>query len=154
MARFTENLNPCVRQVLCGLSKSVREALRALIAAQVAILQVQIAQLEAYSAYLDVLTLPVSAASSLAEQFIQQVKSAAQVIPLDLIGTCVDVGNLNRAIEDTLNTALQDVNVLTNDLNRLLSFSDEVGALIDDLNETLNLYNAILDIIDLCGAPA
>lgn len=144
------SLSNCVKTILCGLSAATRSALKTLVQGYVAQLEVLVTALEAKLIYLDLLTAPVNVLNSLAQQAIAEVKAGANIVPLDLIGSCIEIGDLNVSIQNNLDALLVDVNIVANDLERLLSFRDEVQAEINNLREVIALYNNVIDALDAC----
>lgn len=144
-------LTNCVKQVLCGLSAAVQNALVALIKGYIAQLDLYKAQLEAKLVYLAMLSTPPQVLNSLAQTALSEIKAGANIVPLDLVGRCFQVGELNEAIQENLNIVLADANTIANDLSRLLSFRDEVEEAIADVQAVIDLYTEIVATIDACA---
>lgn len=142
----------CVQHVLCGLSAGVRSALVVLIKGYINQLQVYETLITARRAYLNILTAPIAIAKNVVDGVITQAKAGANIIPLDLIGDCFEVGQLNESIQANLNLVLVDANILATDLERLLSFGDELDAILVDVNSTIQFYESIIAAIDVCAA--
>lgn len=150
MTTVFEPLPNCVEAVLCGLSASVRSAISALLQGYVTQLNIAIVALEAKLVYLDILTIPPQALKAFVDQAIAEVKAGANLIPFSAIGQCIEVGNLNVAIQQNLDIVLSDANIISNDLSRMLSFKDEVTAEIAQLQATLNTYTQVIALINAC----
>lgn len=143
-------MNPCVALILCSLSKPVLGALRAVINQQLAFLELELAQVQAQLLRFDVLTVPLQAAQAVANQVLQSAQSAAGLLPLGLITGCADLGAFNINLNQVLATATADVNDTLNDLNRTLSFKEELQATIASIGEVRTQFQAILDVIAGC----
>lgn len=143
-------LDSCVREILCGLSAAVRAALSSIIQGYILQLGTYKATLEAQLIYLDLLAIPPQLVNTLAQQALNEAKAATNLIPLSLIGRCVDIGDINATIEDNVNIIAADLNIILTDVSRILSQSDEIQALIDTVSASINLYTEVLSLIDLC----
>lgn len=142
----------CVAQVLCGLAAATRAAIASLIDKYLIALRVARAELEAQLVVLDIASAPIIALNNLAQQALLEVKAGANLIPLDLIGNCLDVGRLNETIQANLDIVAGDISIVAQDLARLVSFRDEVEASIRELDRFIDTYLEILEIIDGCDA--
>jgi len=140
----------CVQQVLCGLTAATRNAIVALLQGYVAQLDLLKAALEAQLVYLNILSVPPQIANSLVQTVISEVKAGANLIPLDLIGDCFSLGQLNAYIQTNIDIILADANIIANDLSRLLSFGDEIRAEIADLEAVITFYQDIITTINVC----
>ena len=143
-------LNPCVREILCGLSGAVRTTLATIIEGYIAQLNAYRATLEAQLIYLDILTLPLQPLNALAQEALNQSKAGLNIVPLDLIGRCAGIGDLNNAISLNIDLAAASLNNITTDLNRLLSQSDEVRAVIAQVDTVISYYGEVLNEMDFC----
>jgi len=140
----------CVKLVLCGLSAATRNAIVGILQGYVGVLNAQITSLEVELVALNIATAPVALANSAVQSFINQVKAGANIVPLNLIGECFDLGQLNEAVQVNLDLALVDANIIANDLERLLSFKAELDATILDLQTTIELYTEVIATIKVC----
>lgn len=147
MAVTIEN---CVKSIICGLSTAVQNALRALLNAYIAQFDVLIAGYEAKLIYLNILTAPVQVVAGFVEAAIQDARAGANLIPFDLAEGCIGIGDINLAIQDNLNAILASAINIETDLNRMLSFKDEVEAAIADVKRLRDLYVALISTIDTC----
>lgn len=143
-------LNPCVKQILCSLSDSALRSIQALIDGQVAILEAQIAVFQAQLLQYDILALPVVAVQQAANAVVQEVKESAYLIPLNLISQCVDLGFFNLNLQQSIDVALSTTNDLLFELTRLLSYRDELNAIVNELNAAIDQFTNISAIIDAC----
>lgn len=144
----------CLEQILCGLSGAVLGALDTVLAAQRAQLQAQIAALEAEILVLDVATLPVEAARSGALALLNQARAASGFIPLDLIAGCAALGDFNVSLDGALAAATRQVNDLVDDLNRLLSYREELKLLVLKFTQTIEVFAQIELTIQECAQAA
>lgn len=145
-------LDPCVKSILCGLGDSALRSIQGLIDAQVALLQAQIAIYQTQLLQFDILALPIEAARAGAQAIIDEALEAATIIPLNLITECVDLGDFNISINEALNLALTGLNDLAFEATRLLSYRDELNAIVSELNATIDQFTDIRSIIDECFA--
>lgn len=140
----------CVQVLLCGLSAAVRNALVALLQGYIAQLGLVVATLKAQLIYLNILTAPVKIADDAVTGVITKVRAAANLVPLSLIGQCVDIGDLNVSIQQNLDVVLADATIIANDLERLLSFGDEIAAKIQSFENTIQFYEQVIATINVC----
>lgn len=143
-------LNNCVKDILCTLSDSVLNSLQALIDGQVSILQSQIGVFQAQLLQYDVLAIPVQATQEAAQAVVDEVRSSAFLIPLNAISECVDLGNFNLNLSQSIDIAAADADAILGELNRLLSYREELNALINELNNAIDQFTAVSGIIDQC----
>lgn len=143
-------LPACVQAVLCGLSATTRNALSALVRSYVTQLDIAISGLRAKLVVLNILTVPPQLLNTIVQEVITEVKAGANLIPLSVIGQCIEVGDLNVSIQQNLDLILSDANIIANDLSRLLSFKDEVESLITELQATINTYQQVISMLDAC----
>ena len=145
-----EELQNCAKIILCGLSGAAQAQLKSLISTYVGVLEGQIGALEAQLVVLDILTAPVEIARNAANEVGNQVKQGLKIVPTGLVADCVGLNVIPETIERNVDIVLQDINLIATDLERLLSFRDEIEALIDDFREALEVYSQILTNFDLC----
>ena len=147
-------LDPCVKQILCALGAAVLGALNAVIQTQKALLTAQVVALQAQLLALDVATIPLEAARSIANEVLNQARTAATLVPFELIAGCVDLGEFNFSLTESIDSALREVNDLVDDLNRLLSFKEELQLLVDEFNRIIEQFDQILLAIQECGGSS
>lgn len=152
MADAGVQLDDCVKQILCSLSDSVLNSLQTLIDGQVAIVEAQIGIYQAQLLQYDILALPVEAAQQAAQSVVDEVKDSAFLIPLNAISNCVDLGFFNQNLLQSVDTAIASASDVLGELNRLLSYREELNALVNELNSLLEQFDAISDIINACLA--
>lgn len=143
---------PCVRQVLCGLSRATLQALIAYIDVQVAAARVAIAALQFQILKFDILTIPPQALKAVAEQGLALVEQGLNLVPFAAIQDCVPLGDFNIQLRADIDRATADVRTILDDITRLLSFKAELQAIVDELNALIDLYEALKVQIALCGA--
>lgn len=146
-------LNPCVKQILCALGQATLNALNTLIVAQIARIDAQIAVFKAQILALDVLILPLQAVKSIAEAAVQAARQSLGLVPLSLIAGCVDLGDFNINLVQTLedkNAELQDT--LT-DINRKISIREDLNALVAELDAIREQFADIRVTIAECLTP-
>ena len=145
-------LNPCVKLILCALSGAALNALKSIINAQIAILEAQIVVFKTQLLQYDILAIPVEAVQAAANAVVSKVRSSAALVPLNVISQCADIGNFNLNLQQSITFALGTVNDVLGEATRLLSYKNELNALIALLENVINQFNEILDIIDECMA--
>ncbi len=147
-------LDPCVKTILCTLSDSVLNTLKSLIDGQVALLQAQIVQFQTQVLQYDVIAIPVQAASTVAVSIINEVRSSAALVPLQVISAaqCVDLGDFNLDLQQSIDQTLSVAEDFVFEAVRLLSFRDELNAIIAEFNAIITQFTDIQSIIDECLA--
>lgn len=143
MAAFP--LYPCVRDILCALSAGTLNALRGVIASYRALLNAQILTFQAQLIQRDIAVLPARIALEAALAALAVVQSGSQLVPLDLIAGCLPLGDFNVQIDGVLRGAEEAIKDLRDNLNRLLSFREELAAAIEVAQQVLDQ----LDELDL-----
>ena len=143
-------LNPCVRSILCGLSSAVLNSLQAVIDAQIALIQAQIVVYQLQLLQYDVLATPVQAAQQIAQTYVDKVRGSALLIPLSLISECVDLGTFNLNLQQSIDVALATADELLYEATRLLSYRDDLNAIVEELNTALTQFTDIKSVIGEC----
>jgi len=144
-------LNPCVKQILCALSAPVLAALNAVISSQIALLRAQIVAAQAQLLALDITTAPLELARNIAQGLIDQAKAAATLVPFELIAECADLGDFNVNFVESLDALTADLNDIVDDLQRLLSFKEELQLLVNELEEVIEQFEGIQAVIEECA---
>lgn len=144
-------LNPCVRQILCSLSGTVLRSLNAIINTQIGVLQAQVLVFEAQLLQYDILAIPVQAAANVARETLTEVRNSALLIPLELIEDCLDLGLFNLNLQRSIDVVIAELDNLVGNLTRLLSFREELAAIIAELNGIIDQFQDILATIETCG---
>lgn len=144
-------LADCIIQVLCNLSNAVRNTLANLIRTFTAQMSAYKAVLVAKLAKIDIASAGIQILNRVASEAILTAKAGANIIPIDLINGCVAVGGLNRAIQENLDVLLADANIIANDLARLLSFRDDISAVLADVERLITFYTDIGNTLATCA---
>lgn len=144
-------LKPCVRSILCTLSQAVLGALDAIIQTSIALLTAQQATITAQLLALDVAALPVQVVFDQTTALIEETRSYANLVPLNILGACADLGDLATTLNDTLDEGLAEAQTIKNDIVGLLSFKEELAALNQEISDTLAFYEEIKNIIATCA---
>ncbi len=147
-------LDACVRVILCGLSASVLGALQDIIATQRLVIQGEITAVQAQLVILDITTLPLEAARGFANEVLDQARSAAALVPLGLISGCTDLGDFNVGLTASLDQISGQFNDIIDDLNLVLSFKNELNALLTELSDLVAQFTAIELVIQQCAQSA
>jgi len=146
------DLDPCVREILCGLSHAVLRTMQGIIDGQVAILQAQIVLIQTQILQYDVLAIPVEITRAAAQAVIDTVRQSVVLIPLNLISNCVDLGDFNLNLSQSLDLATSVVDDISFEATRLLSYRDELNSLISELNGAIDQFTDIRSVMDQCLA--
>jgi len=144
-------LNPCVRQVLCGLSSAILNSLQAIIDGQIALLQAQIVAIQTQLLQYDVLAIPIETARAVAQTYVDKVRGSAMLVPLNLISNCADLGQFNLNLQTSIDQALAIADDLTYEATRLLSYRDDLNALVSELNGAISQFTDIKGVISGCA---
>ena len=145
-------LNQCVKQILCGLSDAVLRSIQGIIDGQVAILEAQIVIIQTQLIQYDVLAIPVEATRDIAQAAIDAVRQSVTLVPLNLISNCVDLGNFNLNLSQSLDLATSTLDEVAFEAIRLLSYRDELNGLVNEINGTIEQFTDIRGVIDECLA--
>lgn len=149
---MADELNPCVKQILCSLSDSALRSVQGLIDGQIAIVEAQIATYQVQLLQYNILSLPVVAAQQAAQSIVDKVRESAFLIPLNAISQCVDLGDFNLNLQQSIDVALSVTNDFLYEATRLLSYSEELNFIINELNNSIDQFTNISAIIDQCLA--
>jgi hypothetical protein len=144
------DLNPCVKAILCGLSSAILNALQAVIDGQVALIRAQITVYQTQLIQYDVLAIPVEMAKQVADSYIEKVRNSAMLVPLNLISECVDLGEFNLNLQQSIDVALATADDLAYEATRLLSYRDDLNAIVQELNDALTQFTDIKSVISEC----
>lgn len=144
------DLNPCVKTILCSLSDAVLASIQALIDGQVALLQAQIVIFQTQLLQYDILSIPIEVTRAAADAIVSKVKESIALIPLNAISNCVDLGDFNLNLQQSIDVSLSVADDLLYEATRLLSFKEELNAIINELNNAISQFTDIRGIIDQC----
>lgn len=146
--------NPCVKAVLGTLSLPVLTTLRAVINAQVGVLTALQATLQARLAVLNVQVIPVRIARDAALNVLAEAQSVANLLPLDVIEGCADLGSLQASMSAGVEQATAGVRDLADDATRLLSLNVELTAQITELGTLISQLNDFDTTLQECITAA
>ena len=145
-------LADCVKDILCGLSSAVLRELQVIIDGQVAILQTQVTAVQAQLLQYDILSIPIQSANQVAQAAIGSVKKVTNLVPLNAISECVDLGDMNLDLNKSIDLASAAADEAAFELSRLVSYREELNALVTELNNTIDHLTEVRDLINLCLA--
>ena len=148
----TVTLAPCVQTIICALSHAALSALKNIINGQIAILEAQILVFQTQLLQYDILSIPVVAVQAAANAVINKVKGAANLVPLAAISNCVDLGDFNINLSQSIDIATSTANDILSEATRLLSYKTELAAIVQNLKAAIDQFTAILSVIDQCLA--
>lgn len=143
-------LDQCVQDILCSLSAGVRNAFVSILRTYITQIDVSIAAYEAKLVYLNILAVPPQALNEIAQTALNQVRNVTRLVPFSVIQECTDYNQITGAVQTTLDDLSSNAQILTNDLQRILSLRDEVEAVIIDLRRVRDLYVEVLSVTDAC----
>jgi flagellin-like hook-associated protein FlgL len=144
-------VSSCVREIVCSLSQPAIGLLNGILSTQITLLQSQVVAISAQLLTFDVLQAPVVVANAAAQTALQQVKEIVNIVPLNLIGQCADLGNVNLGLNRSIDGISAELEAITQDATRLLSFREELVSLQNELNATIDLFQAVQQVIATCG---
>lgn len=143
-------LDKCVQILVCGLGAGLQRTIKGIINAEVAVLEAEITALQAEVSKIDVLSAPIQALNTIAQDAIAEIRSKANIVPVDLLSDCLDFGSINGALKTSLDLSLRHVNVISNDLSRLLSLKAEINSQIAYVKQQKDIFLEVLDLLDGC----
>jgi len=143
-------LNQCAQQILCGLSTAALQVIQTLINGQVAVLQSQITFYQTQLLQYDILAIPARAAQTTLQSVVNNVRNSVAVLPAQLVVDCVDLGQFNLNLQESIDVVLGVSEDNLFEIQRLLSFQDELQSQIDQLNSIITQYTQIQDVITIC----
>lgn len=149
---MADELNPCVRTILCGLSSATLAVLDGYLTQAITTADAYVVQLQAHLAILGITTLPVQATEAAAQQVLSSARAIAGLIPLGLISGCTNLGDMNVNISRFIDQATAEVSRVADDANRLLSLVEEVNLLIDQWQALKEQFEQIKAVIAACGS--
>jgi hypothetical protein len=142
----------CVQQILCSLSESALNDTQNLIDGQITLLQTQIAAYQTQLLQYDLIAPLIIASRNAAQTIVDQGKDVARFIPLRLIEDCADLGNLTEDIQASIGNALYTADDLAFEATRLLSYREELNAIVNELNAAIEELTDFRVLIDECLA--
>lgn len=137
-------LSPCVRAILCSLSRPVIAAVSGIITAQVTIIDAEIAAIEVQLAALTIQLAPIQVLSGLVQTAIQDVQSIGNLVPVSVLLNCTDFGDVMVNLNTSLATANAAALSVEAKLNRYLSFQFQLksaATFLGNLRTQLNDLN-------------
>lgn len=155
MATLTvSDLDPCVKQIICGLSAATLRALNELLASYKAFIAAQLTVIESELLAYDMIAGPIELGNTYAQQALAEAKAGIGLIPTTLAVPCVQLNIVTTALTRTVDELSQDVLLLSRRLERLLSYGEELELIKQELASALNILDVISLQISLCGALA
>ena len=143
-------LNPCVKLLLCALGSGTLAAIRAVLEGQIAALNAEIVLLTTRLGIENVNVAPITAAEAEIQKRIDEVLAWSDLVPLDRLGACADIGLLNVNIHKKVDEALAEAHYVLDDFLRLLAFRDELQALIAEAEARLNFLEDVQLALEGC----
>ena len=145
-------LNACVRTILCSLSKPVIKAIDNAISVQILFLQEQIIVLQAQIAAMQVQIIPLKFVRGLAQEVVRRALGVTQLLPLEIIADCADLGDFNINVSQTIERFLGDALAAIDEVTRLISFQQELQLVVDEIQGIIAQYKDIKLTIEECSA--
>ena len=140
----------CVLELFCNLGAAGVEAVKSVLRAQIAVAEAQLAVVRAQILQYDVLLVPVTATQQIAETILGQVEGYAALIPSELAAECVGLGEVNLDLVRLVEPITDKVRSKLAQLQRLLSFRDELEDLERLLVDTVRTFTDIVEAIEAC----
>lgn len=147
-------LDPCVKNVICTLSLPVLVGIRAVVVSSVAEMQSALNLLQAQSLTLGLETLPIALARNAATAVLQETQSIVNLLPLNLIEGCADLGTLQQDLSNGVSKATSAVDGWARDATRTLSLKAEVDLELDELAAAIGRQTEFLAALDECITEA
>lgn len=144
------DLDPCVRSIVCGLSSAARSALIAALQADIAGLDAQILLLQEKALRYDLLATAAQVTVTALEAVLAQLKAGLSIIPTALIAGCVDLGDTMVAASEYIDRTTAELETTLRDRVAVISFADELKLLIAKYQKYRDLFQAIIDTVNLC----
>ena len=151
---MADQLNPCVKSILCALSTPVLNAIQGIISAQKAVLQTQIAAIQLQLLQYDLAALPIEAANAAAQTMLSQVKQVSTLVPLNMVAECLDLGTFNQNLVSSLDFVSAYASQMSFEAIEFLTYRDELNGIIAKMNNTIDQFDLVNDVIDQCKASA
>lgn len=147
---MTVTVENCVIKILCSLSETTISALHALLQQYIAQLTAKKALLEAQLLKAHVARIPLETAEGFVQTQIAILRKGLAYVPSNVLTSCTGIDNLKGQISSTLDILLYDFEIITQDLERLLSFGDELNSLIDKITTEILFYQDTLFVLANC----
>lgn len=103
---------------------------------------------QAMSVNMDISMAPLMAKRALLDAAISEVRAKTKVIPQDLIAQCPQVGAINTLLESSLVGALEGVENMVFDIDRLQSQKLVIVAEISQIDTAIDFFTQISECID------
>jgi len=145
-------LNPCVRTILCTLSNPALQVIENAVNAQITFAQTQIIVYQTQLAALEIQLIPLKAARRVAQQVVSTAIGVTQLIPLEIISDCADLGTFNINVSQLANRKLNDALALIDEFSRAISFQQELQLLVDELQGVVAQFEDLKLTIEECSA--
>lgn len=145
------SLETCVTQILCGLSTEVLSILAALLQTYIDACLAQIAVLEFTLLQLQLQLVPLNAAKALLDVTIAELRNSANIVPLNIITECTDLGDFVARANSVIDGFLAQADQLVLTINRKFSYQKYLNAAIAELNDSIDHFRAIQVSIRACG---
>jgi hypothetical protein len=149
-AELLDSTDACVISVLCTLGQPAISALRGVIDTIITALDVQLAQFQAQLALLQIVNTPLALVEEGLQAAVAEIRSVTNLVPLDVIATCLPLGSLMEVINEGIDSATATAQQFLEDLNAKLSLQDEIQAIINLINTALAELGRVVDITTNC----
>lgn len=143
-------LDECLKTILCGIGSAAISMLESALQAQVLAAQAALAVIDAEIIQADILGAPFAVAAQLVQEVVDEAKGVLNIVPLNLIGTCTDLGELNVSIRQQIDDYTAEAVSVLNDAAALLSYSDELRALKAELQDLIAYYTDVKLVLETC----
>lgn len=141
---MADDLDPCVRAILCALSAPLRAAIRGALDTAIALMTVELGVVRALLLQAQIITAPIDVARSALQLVKDGFTGSLSLLPGELFAGCPDLGDLSIGFSlDTAKfTQFLDAKLL--EMRDLLAYVDELVADVDRIETEIALYQAIV----------
>lgn len=148
--KFNSAFARCVINTLLNMAAAALQALKAFLMAQLAYLDVIIAQIMMQLMQYDVLGMLVKKQADAVRAFVDQMTAMLNGLPLGLIDpACLEWAGIMDGINDYIQNEIKPpLDQILSELERLASFQDELQALKNEYEALKQLFLDLLDLIE------
>ncbi len=148
MPIIADDLNPCVHAILCALGDAALAPIKALLSAELAILQGVGAQARLVLDSLEIALAPFTAAEELATAAIDTINGQLAMLPS--FEGCIDLGALAEILGSITLDITAPIEAFRKKVEILLAERDRVEAYIAQVEDQIAYMQAVIDAISAC----
>jgi len=141
----------CLINTLLNLASAALQALKALLQQELAILEILIAELMMQLLQYDVLAQAEKAFADKLRTELDRITNLLNGLPLGLLDkACLEWANLNGGINGLIQNEIRPpIEAILYDLNRILSFREELNDLVSEYQALKQLLLDVIDLLDI-----